>query len=231
MDKDIGVGIMVGILISLGFLIYDLIKKARHKSKNKDYYKNKKEVDEINSKIYKIESLYEQGILTDSEFQEKSAKLKAKKLKLKLKLTEEYKKLKSLYDDKILTKEEFDKKVESLIIQLKNKKQKSKKKKIKNLFNNNFKLSEHTENSFETKHDKNIIINFNKNGTTTLSNGKYSIEGKFFQKEDLLKLEYKNIRSEFKFINREWNLKYKKQGFILTRSPFNKKVELKFKVI
>ena len=43
MDKDIGIGIITGIFISIGFLIYNLSKKAIHKSKNKEFYKSKKE--------------------------------------------------------------------------------------------------------------------------------------------------------------------------------------------
>ena len=114
MDKSIGVGIMVGVFISIGFLIYELSKKAKDRYVNKDLYKARKESDEIEDKLEKLRDLYNDGYLTKDEFNQKSAKLKAEKTKKEVEQTAEYKKLKDLYDDGILTKEEFESKVQKL---------------------------------------------------------------------------------------------------------------------
>ena len=114
MDKSIGVGIMVGVFISIGFLIYELSKKAKDRYVNKDLYKARKEADEIEDKLEKLRDLYNDGYLTKDEFNQKSAKLKSDKTKKEVEQTAEYKKLKDLYDDGILTKEEFESKVQKL---------------------------------------------------------------------------------------------------------------------
>lgn len=114
MDKSIGIGIMVGVFISIGFLIYELKKKAKDRYVNKDLYKARKEADEIDDKLEKLSDLYNDGYLTQDEFNQKSAKLKADKTKKEVEQTDEYKKLKDLYDDGILTKEEFESKIDSL---------------------------------------------------------------------------------------------------------------------
>lgn len=115
MDKSIGVGIMVGVFISIGFLIYELSKKAKDRYVNKDLYKARKEADKIDDKIEKLRDLYNDGYLTKDEFNQKSSKLKADKTKKEVEQTEEYKKLKDLYDDGILTKEEFESKISRII--------------------------------------------------------------------------------------------------------------------
>lgn len=117
MDKSIGVGIMVGVFISIGFLIYELSKKAKDRYVNKDLYKAKKEADEIEDKLEKIRDLYNDGYLTQDEFNQKSAKLKSDKTKKEVEQTAEYKKLKDLYNDGILTKEEFESKANKVIIE------------------------------------------------------------------------------------------------------------------
>lgn len=70
--------------------------------------------DEIDDKLEKLRDLYYDGYLTQDEFNQKSAKLKADKTKKEVEQTAEYKKLKDLYDDGILTKEEFESKVQKL---------------------------------------------------------------------------------------------------------------------
>jgi len=115
MDKSIGVGIMVGVFISIGFLIYELSKKAKDRYVNKDLYKARKKADEIDDKLEKLRDLYNDGYLTQDEFNQKSAKLKSDKTIKEVEQTEEYKKLKDLYDDGILTKEEFESKIARII--------------------------------------------------------------------------------------------------------------------
>ena len=144
-------GMLTGYLIALiisGTLIYFGTKET----KKQRIYNNQTEKYKSNNQTLK--ELHEQGILTDDEYYEKSAKLKSEKLQTELKLTDEYKKLKSLLDDGILTKQEFDKKVDKM-----------------NLFSNGNNLSEKGKQRIKElvyekinfKDYKEILNHFNKN--------------------------------------------------------------------
>jgi hypothetical protein len=146
MDKDIGVGLIIGLLVAttiyvynsirfnkaqkiilyiciifppaqwvliLVFLLYDYLKN-QNSPEVKTQKENVKQTQSIADKLETLKELHEQGILSDNEYYEKSAKLKTEKLQIELKQTDEYKKLKSLYDDGILTKDELKSKIEKI---------------------------------------------------------------------------------------------------------------------
>ncbi|NGZ90404.1 SHOCT domain-containing protein [Psychroflexus maritimus] len=80
----------------------------------------KEELLNYENKLDDLKDLKDKGILTQDEFNQKSAKLKADKTKKEVEQTAEYKKLKDLYDDGILTKEEFESKTKNLFQKFKN---------------------------------------------------------------------------------------------------------------
>ena len=146
MDKDIGVGLLVGLLIATTIYVYNSVRFSNTQkiilyiciifapaqwlliliflavnytiSENSKERKEEKAVksETINysNKLETLKDLHKQGILSDDEYYEKSAKLKSEILQSEIKQTPEYKKLKSLYDDGILTKEEFEAKTKNI---------------------------------------------------------------------------------------------------------------------
>lgn len=69
----------------------------------------------INEKLNKLKELFNDGYLTEEEFNKKASKLNTDKNRKEKEQTSEYKKLKDLYDDGILTKEEFESKVDRIV--------------------------------------------------------------------------------------------------------------------
>ena len=146
MDKNIGIGLIVGLLIATSIYVYNSkrfsnIQKvilylciifplaqwlliliflavnytmSENSKGSKEEKAFKSESTNYGNKLQTLEDLHKQGILTDDEYNEKSAKLKSEKLQSEIKQTTEYKKLKSLYDDGILTKDEFDSKIKKI---------------------------------------------------------------------------------------------------------------------
>ena len=73
--------------------------------------------DKINineSKLSTLQDLYDKGLITDSEYIEKTRILQKAKFNLELEKSDDYIKLKSLLDENLLTQEEFNDKVQSL---------------------------------------------------------------------------------------------------------------------
>ena len=224
MDKDIGIGIITGIFISIGFLIYNLSKKAIHKSKNKEFYKSKKEYNSISDKLDRLNELYEQGILTENEYYEKSTKLKAEQLQTELKLTPEYKKLKSLLDDGILTKEEFENKIKKIKIASKTKKPSFK---IKNIVGLKFKIISCNDNTMETNYSD-TFLKFNENSKLILCTNKKQTEGDFQIDDDnnTLKIKLYKNSPKFDFLYREWTIVYNEDGITLHKRYFNRSIKV-----
>ena len=192
----------------LGFFI--LKKKIKVKSldemikedvnKNNKYYNNNNNIKSSNQlikgKIEKLKDLWEQGILTDDEYYEKSAKIKAEKLQTELKLTEEYKKLKSLYDDGILTKEEFDTKIEKLMVKINNEETKQH---DKNSLD--FNISADLSEGYYLITDNEINYGFANKDYQIVIKPKYEYAESFTNGLALVRLNGK-----FGFINKEGNL-------------------------
>jgi uncharacterized membrane protein len=176
MDKNIGVGMIVG-LAMVSFL-YVLNSDSFTKSQkaviltliifppahwfvliavliyNNNFTKdavetNKviKEVEKINESKTTLEQLKQKGILTEEEFNKKVEQLNIEENEKALKNSTEYKQLKSLLDNGILTKEEFEEKVKLI--------------KSDNSLDKNQTIDETKEDDF--KNNDNTKINSNKN--------------------------------------------------------------------
>ena len=101
-------------LIVSSILIYLGARDTKEKGK---YFKNKKDINQssnYDNNYQSLKDLHNQGILTDDEYYEKTAKIKSERLQSEIKQTTEYQKLKSLFNEGILTKDEFDKKVDEI---------------------------------------------------------------------------------------------------------------------
>jgi len=117
-DHGIGAGIVVGILISIGFGIYNFFsnRKQRKEQKEKEsQYKKETQLRyESNDCKESLKNLKEKGIFTDLEYQDKVSKLENSEIQIEVERTEEYKQLKSLLNSDVLTKVEFESKLDFL---------------------------------------------------------------------------------------------------------------------
>lgn len=100
----------------LGILIFSIYNKIQLENSPEriEEKKTEKLKSKLDSTIENLNDLNQKGILTDEEFQQKTAKLEAEKAEQDLKNSTEYKQLKSLLDNGILTKEEFENKINLL---------------------------------------------------------------------------------------------------------------------
>lgn len=100
----------------LGILIFSIYNKIQLENSPERIEEKKTEnlKSKLDSTIENLNDLNQKGILTDEEFQQKTAKLEAEKAEQDLKNSTEYKQLKSLLDNGILTKEEFENKINLL---------------------------------------------------------------------------------------------------------------------
>ena len=97
-------------------LIILLINHYRSKNLPENIRKQKIQGDiNINeSKLSTLQDLYDKGLLTDSEYIEKTSILQKAKFNLELEKSDDYIKLKSLLDEKLLTQDEFNDKAQAL---------------------------------------------------------------------------------------------------------------------
>ncbi len=101
----------IGIII---VLIYNSIQASN--STEKVHERKVEQVKtKLNSSISDLKDLKEKGILTETEYSEKVAKIKTEQTQQNIENSLEYKQLKGLLNSGILTKEEFQSKVKLLI--------------------------------------------------------------------------------------------------------------------
>lgn len=104
-------------------IIITLLSKKNEKTLKSEIENSLGKVNEINAKELKtnlnssiniLTDLRDKGILTDEEYYQKAAKIKAEEAKQDIQNSFEYKQLQSLRDSKVLTSEEFEIKIKLL---------------------------------------------------------------------------------------------------------------------
>lgn len=114
-------GSIFGLLLILGlsfWLIYSGAQNGNAKLQNNDPSQARDKTETTKSrfasKIENLKSLRDSNVLTESEYQNKIAKINDEQLDERVKKTEEYEKLNKLYIDGVFDKLEFDKNVKKI---------------------------------------------------------------------------------------------------------------------
>ncbi len=113
-SRDIGASIMVGLITAIGIAIYSYfqntsVRKAEENVKLKEIEKNLE-----HNKLKSLLNLYEKGILTKLEYEQKSKKVKENIENQEIKKTRDYWELKGLMESGVLTQQEFNEKLITL---------------------------------------------------------------------------------------------------------------------
>ena len=86
----------------------------KQKAETKEEKEAKSERKSYHKKLYSVEQLYEKGLLTKEEYEDKVRVLKSENREQAIKNTKEYKMLKDLKDNGLLSVNEFKQKVKQI---------------------------------------------------------------------------------------------------------------------
>lgn len=118
MDKQIGVGIIIGIIVAIAFGIQNYISTRKYRKEKK---LRENEIREESQKRYEdketktsLLNLYDKGILTEKEYSDKINKIDDLQIKVNLEKTDEFQQLLKLKNSGLLTEEELNEKIQVL---------------------------------------------------------------------------------------------------------------------
>lgn len=141
MDKQIGIGAIVGLVVASSFYVYNsdkfttgqktillllfifppiqwflIIVLLVYKNYKLQNSLERRVEQKRDGSISDLADLKKKGILSDEEYSQKLSKLEVEKSEQDLKNSIEYKQLKNLFDSGLLTRDEFESKIEKLLI-------------------------------------------------------------------------------------------------------------------
>jgi hypothetical protein len=118
MEHNIGVGIAVGLVTTIGIGIYNYVSNYASIKEEKKYKQvlevENKSKNEFQQKKESLKNLRDNGILTDAEFNLKVKKIDEENDNQNLLKSEYYIKIKKLYEEGIFDEQEFENKIKIL---------------------------------------------------------------------------------------------------------------------
>jgi len=115
MEKEIGVGLIIGLLTAIAFGIHSYISDRKFRKEKKLRETNFREESQkrYESKESKtsLMNLYDKGILTEKEYKDKINKIEDSEIQIDLEKTNEFEQLIKLKNSNLLTSLEFDEKI------------------------------------------------------------------------------------------------------------------------